>query len=741
MIRLARRVQTRCAPLATLLAPLLAPLLAHFALLACCALPAPAHAETVAVPLQKLTAMPTIELRCISGSQTISLPIPARWKLNAVQLTLRYMASNNLIGDVSQLSIHVNEVPVAQTRLNPQVTNAELTITIPPSLLKPGYNKLSFHTAQHYSRQQCEPPCAPDLWTIISVADSLLTIDYTPQPVPLKLGAATAMIFDPTQFPEVEVHLVNEAMDQPSAALATVVASGIARRLDYRKTKFTISRTLKPGVDNVLIGSRKFAAAVLAGHGVPLSEGPGGLLKVVHLPQADGAWDRLHALLLLVDDRQATLRIAAETLANMTLPYPDADELHAIAFSMPNVTMYRGRGVLAADKPYTFKTLNQPNHTFVGLNAETIELNFRLPADFLIKQNQYAKMAINFAYGAGMRANSSLNLRVNGSDLRAIHLDNPAGGFVDGYKIEVPTYIFKPGNNTIAFTPTVNANSALCDPLKSDGLFVTLYENSTLYFPPMPHFVELPKIELFALNGFPFTRWPDGFETLIYLPEPDETSLGAMLNIVGMISQRNGFPLFGTQVTFEAPKQWAGEIMVVGKTGAIPKDFMDAAPLNPNGRTRVPYPAVGSWNSETTIAQSTQHSQLASGTGLIMEYESFYTKGRSIVLFTAQDNASLSALGEAMLDPGVQGGITGDLVFVDLSKPDYPVTSLNTGKSYTTGNKGSIWTVDSFLFANSYVFYGLIALLLLLLALVAYWGLRRFRAHRLGGTPPRPPQA
>jgi len=48
----------------------------------------------------------------------------------------------------------------------------------------------------------------------------------------------------------------------------------------------------------------------------------------------------------------------------------------------------------------------------------------------------------------------------------------------------------------------------LCDAVRTDGLFATIYENSTLVFPNMPHFVELPKIELFGLNGFPFTRWP-----------------------------------------------------------------------------------------------------------------------------------------------------------------------------------------------------------------------------------------
>jgi hypothetical protein len=93
-----------------------------------------------------------------------------------------------------------------------------------------------------------------------------------------------------------------------------------------------------------------------------------------------------------------------------------------------------------------------------------------------------------------------------------------------------------------------------------------------------------------------------------------------------------------------------------------------------------------------------------------------------------------------MLDPGVQAGMTGDLAFIDLANPKYPVTSLNVGKKYTTGNKGNISVVDSFLYANSYVFYGAIAAALLALAGIGYWRLRVFRTKRAGSAGNNPPR-
>jgi len=688
-------------------------------------------AETVKAPLQRFTAAPSIQLRCINGSQSISIPVPERWKIKSALLTLRYSVSNNLIAEVSQLTVKLNDEPIAQTRLTPQAPNVEVAIDLPIELVKSGYNTLSFHVAQHYSRQQCEPPCAPDLWTNISVADSFLQFEYEMREVPLRLGAASNMIFDPRQFPEAHVHIVTENMTPETATLATVVASGIARRFDYRKVKFSVSRELKPRADNILIGTTAFARRILGKRPFHPPPGDGGLLTIRHLPDGEDGWDTRHALILLADDRPAALKVTAATLANMSLPYPDSDTLRAIEFSMPDVSMYSGRHVLASDKAYDFRTLNLPTHTFRGLNSEPLELAFRLPADFLIKQNQYAKISLNFSYGAGLKANSALNIAVNGRELRAIHLDNGSGNFIDGYKVDIPTYVFKPGANTITFTPSLNTLGGMCETLQFDGLFVTIFENSTLYFPPMPHFVELPKIELFALNGFPFTRWPDGYETLIYLPGGDEASLATALDLVGMVTQRNGFPLFGTQVTFTEPVGWHGEIMVIGKATAIPRSMMAAAPLKLMDVASVPYPTIRSWNAEASIAYSRQKSGLGGGIGMVMQFESIYKQGRSVVLFTSQDEEGLRTLGDALLDPGVQGGITGDLVFIDLTNPKYPVTSLKVGKKYTTGNKGDISLVDSFLYANAYVFYGLVALSIVGLAWLVYWRLKKFRAKRV----------
>ncbi|MDH4216552.1 MAG: cellulose biosynthesis cyclic di-GMP-binding regulatory protein BcsB, partial [Gallionella sp.] len=281
-----------------------------------------ARAETITLPLQKFTPSSTMEIRCTQGTQSLSIPIPDRWNLLKANISLRYTVSNNLIGDISQMTVRMNGEPVAQTKLNPQNPATLLDITIPTAHLKPGYNTLDFVVVQHYLRGECELPCGPDLWTNISLMDSTLQLEYELKPLPLKLGEVTGLIFDPKQFPEAAVNIVAEKATPDSVTLATIVASGIARRFDYRKVKFGFSSQIKQGMDNVLIGSEKFAASQGFSNGQQSVSADTGLLKISHLPNGAGGVDDRHALLTITGEKSAAIKVVAETLASMTLPYP-----------------------------------------------------------------------------------------------------------------------------------------------------------------------------------------------------------------------------------------------------------------------------------------------------------------------------------------------------------------------------------------------------------------------------------
>jgi len=698
------------------------------------------HAETTSLAFQKFTSLGTMEIRCISGGQNLSFPIPERWDVRKATINLRYTVSNNLIGAISQMVIKLNGSPIGQVKLNPLTPVATVDLTLPKELLETGYNDLTFQVAQHYQTSNCEQPCAPDLWTNISLSQSFINIDYELKTIPLGIGSATAMTFDPKQFSDVAVNVVAESASAEAMTFAGLIASGIARHFDYREVRFTHSLDFKPGVDNMLVGSTAFANQVLDRYRLKIPAGEGGLIKIQHLPQISGGIDKQHALISVTGDEALALKIAAQTFTNMSLPYPGTSELRAFAFNIPDISMYGGRQVLVTDKLYEFKDLGMASYTFQGQTGKpgkrgytggASELAFRLPPDFLIKQNQYAKLSLNFAYAAGLRNDSTVTITVNGVQVRDIHLDKGGGNFIEGYKIDLPTYLFKPGSNLISFRPYLNTHREVCEVSITEGLFVSIFENSTLLFPPMPHFVEMPKLELFALNGFPFTKWPDGYQTLVYVPQPkDGAAIDTALNLIGLISQRNGFPLFGTQITFTEPKDWEGEMLVVGKSSDIPKSIFERSPMQPDGIGIVPYPINRSWDSETTIARSKQLSGLGEGNGLLMQFESANKRGRSVVVATAQNEKDLRVLGFALLQSGILARISGDLNIINLNVPNYDVVSLSVGSKYSTGNKENASVIDAILFSHPITVYFLIALVITMISAAVYFLLRRHRESR-----------
>ena len=679
-------------------------------------------AEVITVPLYKLAPVKAVDLKCINGVYSLQIPVPERWRIKRATLGFDYVNSTNLISEISQLVVKLDNYPLAQRKLSAQFPEGNMSVDIPVSMLKSGYHTLTFQTAQHFSRE-CERPCSPDLWTTINLDRAALRVEYELAPVPLKLSYINNYIFDPKTFPYGEVNIVTADNSSNTLTLAGIVASGIAKRFDYKKVYFSMSRSPKAGMDNVLIGDGKFVEQHL-GNNVRVS---GPLLKITHLKA-----DTTHALIVVSGNNTDEIKLAAETLANISHSFPGTDEARPTEFKLPEIIPYSGRLVLSADKKYDLKTLNLNTHTFEGINPAPKDITFRLPSDFLIKENQYADLVLNFVYSPGMRGDSVMTIMLNNRSVRAIHLNQAGGDNIEGYKIHIPTYLFKPGNNTLSFVPVLVPNVKECDLLMSNNMFLTLFENSTLYFPPMPHFVELPAIELFMLNAFPFTRWPDGYDTLVYVAKADEYTVASAMNVIGMMTQKNGFPLFGIKVSVEKPDSWKGELIVIGDVMSIPDELKAAAPLKLLNPGTVPYQVIRNWEGEANLAYSKQTSGLGPGLGALMEFESPYKRGRTALMFTASNTGDVWALTNALLEAHVQAASAGDMVLVDLTtQPEYRISSLSAGGKYSTGKLGRLFFIDYYLYSYPLVYQILIIVLIASSGLALFFYIRKVRRRRL----------
>lgn len=706
----------------------------------------PAHSDELTVPLYKIAPIfKAVDLRCISGEFNLQIPIPKRWSIKKAVLRFGYINSSALLKQNSQLVVALNNTPLAQLKLDPLAPNGYAEVELPGAMLAPGYNTLNFKVNQHYTIN-CETPCAPELWTSLKLEDALITFDYELDAVPLKLSVLSDLIFDPRTIPEAHLHLITEKLTEDTLTSAGIVTSGAAQRFDYRKTVFSLSNQVTEGEDNILVGEKAFVEGFLKNLGVIISvEKP--MLKVLHLPvkreNGELAFDNRHVLLVVTGRNVDEIKLAAETMSIMSIPFPDGDEMEVSEFVLPEISLYEGKQMLVADENYPFTRLDYNSHTFNGLNASPENITFRLPPDFFIKPNQSATVSLDFSYGAGMKTDSVLNILLNGQFVSTARLDNQNGGVITGYRIGIPTFLFKPGTNVLTFQPQMTPlYGEQCHFLQTGNLQLTLFNSSHLEFPPMPHRIELPRLDLLFLNGFPYTRWPDGYETQIILSEANLANANAVLNIIGMITQKNGYPLFGIKVGIDPNEKWDQEIILVGKIDTIPPEYFQNAPLKLGKSSKVPYPVYQNWDVHTSMSWSQQTSSVSSDKGIVMQFPSPFKAGRTATLVTASSDEGVERIGRALLEPEVQGSIKGDLVFVDYvvdkfkqvkfgDGTDFKVTSLKAGKSFVTGEGGKISAVSYYLSSYPWLYWFLLTSLLLVIAFITYIILRRMRKKRL----------
>lgn len=715
---------------------------------------ASAQAETITLPLFDIYPVQAVELRCVDSKYDIQLPIPSRWKINRATLKFSYINSASVLKQNSQLVVRLNGTPLAQMKLDPVQPEAEAEIELPRLLLQSGYNHMSFQVSQHYT-MQCESPCAPELWTRLNLDHAQVTFDYELKDVPERVSSVANFLFDPKSPLSTPIHIISESRSEKMLTYAGVVASGVATRFEYKPTSFTTSNDIKLGHDNILVGTKAFVEKFLAQRDIELDiDSPTIQVLPVPVPYIDDTFvgeerivyhrDKKHALLVIsgVDEKQ--VQLAVESFDILSIPFPDSKTMKVYEFNLPEIGLYSGKHMLVPDRKYPFKKLNFNTYTYLGFAAGQQQITFRLPPDFHIKPNQYVVVSLNFAYGAGFRNDSVFNVLLNGKHVSAIHLDNPKGGIISDYEISLPTYLFQGGTNTLDFAPALTPQIAEnCGFLQSDNLFLTLFDSSTLEFPAMPHRIDMPRLDLMFVSGFPYTRWPDGYESLIHVTSLDDDTIAAAFNMMGMLSQKNGYPLISGVISPSLPSNYQGELMVIGEIEKIPPYMMEGAPLKVGrDRYRVPYPVFSSWDEKTSIAFSTQSSDMSLDKGLLMQFESPVKKGRSVVMITGKSSTAVEHMSRALLKPTVQAEATGDLVMVDFvydedhaeltgSNWRYNTTSVKTGKKYVTGKSGQIDDLQSMLAANPIYYWVALVAVLFLLSLLVYILLRRHRFKRV----------
>lgn len=597
--------------------------------------------QTVTLTLKQLgTETDVIRLQGWDARYTVKIPRAPREAYGDTTVHLEGANSPALIRSRSALTVRLAGTVLQTKMLNPEDNRFVLDIKVPNDLLKAGYNELSITAVQHYT-YQCEDPLSSELWTELDALRSTVTTEVKglrPNESP-KLSQLPLM-FDARAWVNRPITFIYGGVAPSPTALqaSTSVVQGLTllkqgRVLDLHVASADTAGTSRdglarlPGVrpevaqgsDLVLVGERSELAAYLDGETSKLIAGP----FVGVLPLNGGAG----VALIVSGTTGAELLQAARAVANVEFMHQDA------AFERPVVVTDAApsfEAPLGARRPFSrFKYVTSTRH---GVDSTPMGFEFRVPGELVGRKDLPIKFRMHISYGAGLRATSVLNLKVNGKFVTAVALDSAAGAELRDLSMEVPSSVVGPGLNYVHFQPVLTAEKAPCDMMRPEHMVVTVFEDSTIELPGSSEAPALPDLQRFVRSA-----WPYEGSMRVYPMSPRASTTAAVLSLAsGLAQQQKRYVPFEILGRHEASEN---EVLV-GEEALLPPDI--ARGLSSKGRY--------SWNTEGSDVRMTQ--------GL--------ERGRLITAIVAKDAGTLFKGTQLMSTAGLWGSVSGAVVVVNI---------------------------------------------------------------------------
>lgn len=369
---------------------------------------------------------------------------------------------------------------------------------------------------------------------------------------------------------------------------------------------------------------------------------------------------------------------------------------------------------------------------------------------------------MNLAYGNGMRDDSSLKIEVNEKFVAAIPLDNPDGSTYQDYQVHVLSSALRRGINKIRFVPVlIPPINQKCEPIAEDTLVMTLMENSVLSFPAFDHWIRMPNLEAFMIDGFPFGKWADLRECTVCLPTATAAEATAAVSMVALLAQKIGYP--------PTRLEWRVASVPANDRDLIFVGTRDALAANPLGQhviglfpmgdiSRVPEPQmrrprgledplrdwltpVKKWlglpmpslplDQRTNLATEDLGIEAGTGWGYITQTSLLQGRERTLLAVTAENDYDLVSIAHLAWRPEVQAAVGGAVVAVRID-PEQPVARvIDEGNAYYLGRVGMVPSVGNLINTHPLTALGLMLALMAVCSLLILGFLRLIRKRRL----------
>src|SRR5215469_7896804 len=719
-------------------------------------LPGPAGTTTTSAAPGGSTRTQTLTLRDLGANSPIrligvqgegSLPFTVRRDeiVTGGKMNLTFAYSPALIPELSHLTVLINgevvgNIPLPKDKASGQT--AELPIN--PVLLQED-NRVLFRFIGHYTLG-CEDPLHSSLWLVLSNTTSITT-QLQKLPLPNDLSLLPAPFYDSKDMQALTLPFVFASKVTPATLQsAGIVASWFGALASYKGASFPTSLDTIPRGNAVV-----FATSQEKPSGVSLPDINGPTIAVVTNP------NNSEAKLLLVMGRNADeLRAAASTLALGANALSGQTQVAGNP-DIPARKPYDAPRWVPIDRPVRFGELVQPTDLQGnGLVPGLLTLNFRTAPDLFVWGNSGVPLDIRYRYPAGTWMNfreSRLDVSINNSYLRSLPLNQE--GVVQQVKdiispdfvmneqtVRVPPYyVF--GQNQLQFYYDLRpVKIGECQDVLPNNVQESIDPDSTIDLSKTERFTSLPNLSFFVNSGYPYTRMADLSDSAVILPDQlTSQDIEAFLDLMGMMGDSTGYPVVKVAVaTASGVDQMANkDLLVLGSLSRQPlvAKWVENGKLRvDNGRLRVGITSaidrvytVLDPNSEQERQRVDQLLvQQGDNLAAMIGLQSPLSSSRSAVIITGSSPDKLLTVIGTFRNRDLNPSIQGDLMIAGSGR----VTSFRIGDEYSVGKLPALTKLRWWL-GNSPLVLILFTLIgVLLIALVAYWLLRRLAIGRLG---------
>jgi cellulose synthase (UDP-forming) len=514
-----------------------------------------------------LAAMGHNRALALHGSQgygSLTFGIPLTKVVTEATLLLNYRVSIGLAEKVSVVNILLNGTPVATLPVTqPPVPESviALEIQIPADLLT------SDNTLALTLDGRCSPGCnggtAAELWlevepsTQLHLRGSVLALrnDLSLLPEPFFDSSSRGKVTAQIAFEENPDHKTLEA--------AGVIASWFGQLADHRSLRFSVTVGSIPS-GNVIVFAQRHSELASA-LGLDSSDEPLVALR-------DNPANAFGKILVITGGSSDDLLTAARALATGRYPRAgDSASLSSFRLPPPRDAYDAPRWLNTSHSTPLGQHLSSDDLTLYGNGS--VRLYFQLPPDLYFGTQQYVPLHLVYDLVKWpTNVNGELRIRLNETLIttRAIHDATVNRRQVQDIGLPVAALTL---GNTLRLEFSIDSKGAP----DSQTLEESVSAASAIDLSGLAHFVELPRLDLFANAGFPFTKYGDLAGTAVVLgDDAAPPQIGFYLDVLGFFGARTGYPAL--RVTVVSPAQTAeaaGKDLLILGTGPHESEWIE----------------------------------------------------------------------------------------------------------------------------------------------------------------------